>query len=286
MSQVPAEQMSRAELRKQLDELLYYHSIDVAQGEATKGWFDLRHALPLMPFPDVQGKRCLDIGTWDGFYAFEMERRGAAEVVALDVPDLSGIDYPPEVRAQEGFDPFHSDQQPRQAGFQLIHRLLDSKVEWRGGNVYDLDPEAHGTFDVVILGSLLVHLRDPVRALDAVRKVVKPDGQFLCVDFVHAPVQALARRGRPLFELRGEGVDFQWWLASEPGLRQLLKVGGFDIDEVSPFFLLRPGEALGAAPARRGPVRELGRKSLTWMVARDTTRGGHPHRAYLTHRRF
>ena len=38
-----------------------------------------------MPWPDVRGKRCLDVGTYDGFLAFELERRGAASVVATDI---------------------------------------------------------------------------------------------------------------------------------------------------------------------------------------------------------
>ncbi|MGK2947039.1 MAG: class I SAM-dependent methyltransferase [Acidimicrobiales bacterium] len=270
-------------VQRQLDDLAWYHSIDVAPGVATKGWFDLRHALDLMPLPDVRGKRCLDVGTWDGFYAYEMERRGASEVVAVDVADLADVDYPPEVRSDPSFDPSHTAAQPRPAGFHLLHDLLHSKVQWRAGNIYDLDPAELGTFDVVVVGSLLIHLRDPVRALDAVRKVTS--GSFLSVDYVHPPVDLLARRGRPLFQLRGEGSDFQWWLASDAGLRQLLHVGGFAIDEVSKYFLLRPG-ARGSTNATdrglRGRVKHLSTRAL----AGDSTPGGHLHRAYLTHPRF
>lgn len=272
-----------AGVQRQLDELLWYHTIDVVPGATTKGWFDLRHALPLMPFPDVRGKRCLDVGTWDGFYAYEMERRGAAEVVALDVVDRAEIDYPPEVRADPTFDPSQGEVQARPAGFQLLHRILDSKVEWRGGNIYDLDPAEIGTFDVVVVGSLLVHLRDPVRALDAVRKVTT--GSFLSVDYLHPPVNVLARRGRPLFELRGETSDFQWWLASDAGLRQLLKVGGFAIDAVSPYFLLRPGPGGGPGKNDQGP-KGFVKRMTNRVVARDDTPGGHLHRAYLAHPRF
>ncbi|MFP5257316.1 MAG: class I SAM-dependent methyltransferase [Acidimicrobiia bacterium] len=272
-----------AEVQRRLDELLWYHTIDVVPGATTKGWFDLRHALPLLPFPDVAGKRCLDVGTWDGFYAFEMERRGAAEVVALDLVDRADIDYPPEVRADPSFDPSLEGVQPRPAGFHLLHEMLGSKVEWRGGNIYDLDPEEVGTFDVVVVGSLLVHLRDPVRALDAVRRVT--DGVLLSVDYLHPPVHLLARRGRPLFELRGETSDFQWWLASDSGLRQLLKVGGFDVEATSPYFLLRPGPGGRPGPTDRGLRGRVKRANLR-LLARDGTVGGHLHRAYRCRRRF
>ena len=54
----------------------------------TPGWFDTRAVAPKLPFPERStGKRCLDIGTFDGFWAFEMERRGADEVLAIDLLD-------------------------------------------------------------------------------------------------------------------------------------------------------------------------------------------------------
>ena len=269
--------MSASAVQARLDELLWYHTIDVEPGATTRGWFDLRHALPLIPFPDVRGKRCLDIGTWDGFYAYELERRGAAEVVAIDVEDVADIDYPPELRAS-GIDLSQSSTQPRPAGFRLLNEILDSRVQWRGGNVYDLDPSELGTFDVVVLGSLLVHLRDPVRALDAVRGVTS--GEFLCVDYIHPVVNLLARK-RPLFQLRAEGRDFQWWLASDAGLRQLLRVGGFEVTKMSKRFLLRPGP--GDPSTQKQPLPLWIANSLQ---GGDRTRGGLLHRAYLSRPRF
>lgn len=274
--------LSATEVQAQLDELLWYHTIDVVPGATTRGWWDLRHALDLLPWPDIRGRRCLDIGTWDGFYAYELERRGASEVIAVDLEDLADLDYPPEVRARDDdVDLGQTDVQARPAGFRLLNELLGSSVEWRGGSVYDLDPGELGTFDVVVLGSLLVHLRDPVRALDAVRRVTS--GAFLCIDHVDPVVNLLARK-RPLFQLRGEGRDFQWWLASDAGLRQLLRVAGFTIDEVSKPFLLRPGSYAKAQGQDRG--QGWRRSVLNRLLTRDNTPGGHGHRAYLARPRF
>jgi tRNA (mo5U34)-methyltransferase len=269
-----------AALRRRLSELSFYHSIDVTPTVATAGWWDLRHALPRIPFPEVRGTRCLDIGTWDGFYAFELERRGASDVVALDVPDVSQVDYPPEVRADATFEGSRSPGQSRNAGFHLLHELLDSGVTFRPGNVYDLDPADIGTFDVVVMGSLLLHLRDPVRALDAVRRIIAPGGALLSIDYVHAAAHLLGRR-KALFELRGEGADFQWWLASDAGYRQLLKVGGFSIERSSPMFQLRPG-----VPQAEAGVRRKARWVIKTVLTRDSTQGGHLHRAYLARPRF
>jgi tRNA (mo5U34)-methyltransferase len=271
-----------SDAQARLDELLWYHTLDVAPGVRTNGWWDLRHALPKIPFPDVKGKRCLDIGTWDGFYAFELERRGAAEVIAIDIADVADVDYPPEMRHRPPLDLSRPEVAPRSTGFHLVHELTQSKVQWRALNIYDLDPAVIGTFDVVICGSLLVHLRDPVRALDAARSVT--GGEFVSIDFLHPPVHLMARK-RPMFELRGDGVDFQWWLAGDAGMRQLLKVGGFDVEEASPYFLLRPGPYVGGK-AKPAHWRERVRNVAVAAAAKDWTPGGHLHRAYRCKPRF
>ena len=72
----------------------WYHTLELAPGVVTPGWFDLRPVAPRLPWPDLTGKRCLDVGTFDGFWAFEMERRGAAEVVAADILDPLQWDWP------------------------------------------------------------------------------------------------------------------------------------------------------------------------------------------------
>src|SRR5213076_2993924 len=79
---------------------LWYHTLELAPGVVTPGWFDLRPVADRMPWPDVAGRRCLDVGTYDGFLAFELERRGAAEVVATDISAHEDWDWPPVLRAR------------------------------------------------------------------------------------------------------------------------------------------------------------------------------------------
>jgi len=273
-----------SDLQERLDEYDWYHSIDVAPGVATKGMFDNRHALSSIPFPDLRGKRCLDVGTCDGFYALHMERQGASEVVAVDLPDLAALDYPPEIEHDPAVDRSKKKMLQRHGGFPVLRDALETKIEWRGCSVYDLNPDDIGTFDVVVIGSLLLHLRDPVRALDAVRGVVS--GSLVVAEYVHAPLSLRARR-QPVFELRGEGFDFQWWLGNDQGIRHLLNVGGFDVEEVSPYFLLRFGEAwtLKHAPLPRLGPRDFVDAAMSSALAKDLRRG-HLHRAYRCVPRF
>ncbi len=47
----------------------------------------MRERIGQFPIPeDLHGARVLDIGTWDGWFSFEMEPRGA-EVLAVDCWD-------------------------------------------------------------------------------------------------------------------------------------------------------------------------------------------------------
>jgi tRNA (mo5U34)-methyltransferase len=273
-----------SDLQARLDRYDWYHSIDVAPGITTKGAFDNRHSLAIIPFPDLRGKRCLDVGTCDGFYALHMERQGASEVVAIDLPDFTALDYPPDIRHDPTVDLSDTDMRQRHGGFPVLQEVLETKIAWRGCSVYDLDPGDLGTFDVVVVGSLLLHLRDPVRALDAVRRVVR--GTLVVAEPVHAPLTLRSRR-HPLFELRGEGRDFQWWLGNDRGIRQLLRVGGFEVEEASRYFVLRFGEAwaLKHVPLPPLDLRRCADMAMSYALARDPRRG-HLHRAYRCVRRF
>src|SRR3954466_13460849 len=73
----------------------WYHTLELAPGVVTPGWFDTRKVVSQLPFPaSLAGKRCLDVATFDGFWAFEMESRGASEVAAIDLIDPLAADWP------------------------------------------------------------------------------------------------------------------------------------------------------------------------------------------------
>src|SRR5436190_6788318 len=72
----------------------WYHTIELAPGVVTPGQIDLRGVVDLVLPRDLSGRRALDVGTFDGFWAFELERRGA-EVVAIDVGSVDEAQWPP-----------------------------------------------------------------------------------------------------------------------------------------------------------------------------------------------
>jgi tRNA (mo5U34)-methyltransferase len=100
---------------------------------------------------DLSGKSVLDIGCNAGFYAFEMKRRGAADVV--------GIDSDERYLAQARF---------------AAEELGFDDIEFRNLSVYDVGALGR-KFDLVIFMGVLYHLRHPLLALDLIREHVAGD---------------------------------------------------------------------------------------------------------------
>jgi tRNA (mo5U34)-methyltransferase len=225
--------LSGAELRARIAANRWYHSIELAPGVLTPGHFDTRAASAIVPLPaDLTGRRCLDVGTYDGFWAFEMERRGAGEVVAVDVLEPDRWDWPADssadARSALGGPKRQSD------GFELASEVLRSRVERVDVSVYDLDPSVHGKFDLVYLGSLLLHLRDPIGALERLREVCR--GELVVVDAYDRRLSRLERR-RPAATLDGHGRPW-WWKPNLAGLARMVQAGGFEVLEgPTPFFM-------------------------------------------------
>src|SRR5205823_1635682 len=122
-------------VKTNLEKTGLYHSFllpngKVAEGSMSLAWQQERIESFRLP-EDLTGKRVLDIGPWDGYYTFEMERRGA-EVTAVDVVDLDT--------------------------FRSLHRAFGSSATYIQAELYDLDPVELGTFDIVLCLGVLYHL--------------------------------------------------------------------------------------------------------------------------------
>ncbi len=137
-------------VRDELAETGLYHSFELPDGRVLRGAMSLdwqRERLAAFGLPDdLHGKRVLDIGPWDGYYTFEMERRGA-DVTAIDYVDLDT--------------------------FRELHRAFQSRARYERMDVYELDPNTMGTFDIVLCLGVLYHLKHPLLALERICAVTK-----------------------------------------------------------------------------------------------------------------
>lgn len=254
----------------------WYHTMDLGKGVVTPGWFDLRPIVDRLPWPDVRDRRCLDVGTYDGFLAFELERRGAGEVVALDIADHEDWDWPPDQRAHGGEHLARLAGVQKDAGFRAAHQALGSSVEKVDLSAYELSPERVGSFDVVVCGSLLLHLRDPLRALEAIRAVCT--GELMSCEQVGLGLSLVHPR-KPLATLDGSGPRLQWWVPNAAGHRRMLLSAGFEtFRHTRPFC-----EPFGPShPARRLAPRALPRRLAQRALTGNT---GVPHAAALARAR-
>ena len=237
------------ELRERVASLSWYHTLELPGDVRTPGNFDTQRELGDVPFPEsLEGMRCLDVATADGFWAFEMERRGAAEVVAVDVlPER--LDWPGNAAATPALA---APQPDGLRGFDVAHAALGSSVQWRELSAYELNPATVGKFDFVFIGSVLMHLRDPVAALTAVASVL--DGELLSVDAI-SPRLTLMYPRRAVATLEAPGWPL-WWVPNLQAYRHLFPAASLRVVASGrPFFVRRRPDYVGAYVDERGGER-------------------------------
>jgi tRNA (mo5U34)-methyltransferase len=234
----------------------WYHTIDLGNGLTSRGLYDHRQILHCYELPEsLEGKTCLDVGTGDGFFAFEMERRGAARVVAMDIARCEDFDVLPQIRARMRL----ADEGPHRFKFEMAHAMRRSRVEFKLCNVYDLSPKTVGMFDVVFCGSLLLHLQNALKALSNIRSVTR---EMAIIDtlvdeeleekFPNKPCMSFGIRDVEVVL----GENCVYWKFTTKALEDMLGYAGFaETQPRKPFRLPPPGHlatAVAAYPTPRG----------------------------------
>lgn len=226
----------------------WYHTIDLGNGLVSKGVYDHRPVADCYGIPEsLAGLRVLDVGTADGFFAFEMERRGADKVVAMDLATVGDCDWLPRMRPNIGWAG-HDASWPRR--FRMAHAMRGSNVEYHFGSVYELSPYMFGTFDLVFCGSLLLHLQNPLKALTSIRSVTRS------MAIIETTVDAEMEKRNPdapvlSFGSPGNedtpGRDNVYWVFTTAGLRRMLEYADFAVTESQPLFELSQYGPTGSA---------------------------------------
>lgn len=229
-------QDAEARLRARFEQIDWYHTQELAPGLVTPGMFDLRPYVSRYGIPDdLSGLRVLDVGTFEGFWAFELERRGA-DVTALDVDHLHQLDWPPRLRPAE--------DSARGEGFELAKQALNSSVRRVGTTVYEATPERMGgTFDLVFIGSVTIHLRDPMLALE--RLAALCHGRLIFADEYSRKLSLLPWR---VAEFTGDSPWMTWWRPSISAWLAMIRTAGFDDVRRHGSFQMMFREIKGAVP--------------------------------------
>ncbi len=176
---------------------------------------DHRYRVSMLP-EDFGGKSVLDVGTFDGFYAFLAERRGAERVVAID-----NEQYRLWVASRWGIELKGGE------GFRAIHRLLDSAVEYQRMDAFELD-RLQERFDLVYCFGILHRVENPLGLLRLLRGRTASGGTVLIETY---GIRTEERNG-PAIRVSEPGEvyardEFVYWGFGHTGLERLARFAGF-----------------------------------------------------------
>jgi 2-polyprenyl-3-methyl-5-hydroxy-6-metoxy-1,4-benzoquinol methylase len=201
-----------------------YHRLNFGSGIVMEGEFDMiKYVDNYGLSEDLTGKSVLDIGTATGFFALECLRRGA-QVTAIDVCDKTFFDR--------------------------VREILNLDIQYVQKSIYDLD-ETFGKFDLIICGSLLLHLRDIFGAVERIRSVCKSEAIIAT-----ASIENREHVDKAICEFVGmknngmEGEYWVYWHLNALALKKMLLAAGFsEAHEVGEFVLeSEPGRGGFAVP--------------------------------------
>jgi tRNA (mo5U34)-methyltransferase len=196
----------------------WFHTfaLNRAEGVYTPGAArDHRYRVSVLP-EDFAGMRVLDVGCFDGFYAFLAERRGAARVVAVD-----NEQYRLWVASRWGVELEGGE------GFRAVHRLLGSAVEYRRMDAFALDG-LEERFDLVYCFGILHRVENPLGLLRVLRGRTVNGGTVLLETYGVGPED----RNGPAIRVSEPGEvyahdDFIYWGFTNGGLERLARIAGF-----------------------------------------------------------
>lgn len=195
--------MNKEEIRARAGQIQWFHKYELLPGLMTNGPGSITEQERNIYFripEDLSGKRVLDIGCADGYFTFLAESRGAS-VVAIDA-------------------------WPHQ-GFFLAHEVRQSKVEFYQMDLYDLQPDTFGTFDIVFFMGVYYHLKNPILALERVASLTR---ELAIIESQIANLPGFEDVGVSHFyehEELAPGDPTNWWVPNVPCLLQTVRAAGF-----------------------------------------------------------
>jgi hypothetical protein len=208
-----------------LSECHFYHAMDLPGIGPVDGDWDLRGRFDqYVGNVDLQGKTVLDVGTASGFLSFEAEKRGAT-VFSFDADGPERIQLvPPASRDPEHRAYLSQYFSQMRNSYKLAHHAFQSQATPVYGDVYGLSDVAPQC-DIAIVAQILVHLRDPIGALEQAALLAKE--RLIIVEGVFSDDQTL-----PVIHFLGEHAPYAWWHLSLPLYKAVLPKLGFEIERV------------------------------------------------------
>ncbi|MCY2947195.1 MAG: methyltransferase domain-containing protein [Planctomycetota bacterium] len=210
--------LSHDEIQKLINQIPWYHEFEFGNGLKAHSttpdvgdhkaiWHFLHHQLDAI---DFQNKRVLEIGSWDGYWSFEAEKRGAAYVLSTD--DVS--------------QNWSAGQ-----GIHLAKELFGSNIDIKQDvSAYQLEAKlkGEGPFDIIIYFGVYYHLFDPLYAFSQIRHLCGPNTVVL----IDGPEGPALQKNTAFLEFANHAAEF---LPSRGALEQLIEASYLKIDDRAEF---------------------------------------------------
>jgi len=199
-----AQAITEDEARALVASRLWHHRFEIFPGVMTPGEYEPDFLLNKLALPhDLTGKRVLDIGAANGYFARELHKRGA---------DVHAVDY----------------RDKTATGFAIMEQLYGKPIPFSHANIYDL-PDL-GTFDYVLCLGVIYHLPDIARALDILYKLMRPGGVVFVESYVEDfGVDVPLARYIAADELNDDLTNF--WAPNVACIKAQMKDVGFEVQE-------------------------------------------------------
>jgi hypothetical protein len=209
----------------ELSDCDFYHSVDLPEGTQPGVW-DLRgREHEYFGGIDVAGARVLELGPASGGLTAWLEASGA-DVVCLDAGFDRSVDLQPwhcsDLRTSQLA--VMQTAGATQNAWWYTRRALGLRAAMVYGDIYGM-PGDLGTFDVSLLGALLLHLRRPFDALaEAARVTTRAIVVTEPVDPELRDATSTVMKFNPVHESHPSTL---WWSFSAPAIVEFLRVLGF-----------------------------------------------------------
>lgn len=230
VDQFPEATKSKEELLARAKEVVWYHTLPLSKDYTTPGIFALHDYVPyyLVP-PSLKGVECLEVGAGNGYWSYELEKRGAKQVVATDIGDFGETDF----SKMPGVDrPGMSGPGAFGEPLRIAATLYKSKLIYKLCSVYDLAPQRVGTHDLVFCGSMLMHLFGPHVALQRMSSICK-NALLITTE------TEMSLDGASLVQFRGHEIPYVHFIPSPSALVNMIRCCGYEKVVRGPTFFLK-----------------------------------------------
>jgi hypothetical protein len=208
-----------------LEDCDFYHTMDFGQGDVVPGVWDLRgRERSYLGWVDVADQRVLEIGPASGHLTRYMEEK-RAEVVAFELPPGVAADIVPQAghdfEAQKRLSVGYTERVRN--SWWYAHTRFGSRAKAVYGDIYAL-PDDVGRFDVTLLGSVLLHVQNPFRALE--QTATRTDRAVVVTE----PVRRIPSDERAIMEFAPVDTTktvVVWWQLTPGAVVRMLRIFGF-----------------------------------------------------------